>query len=314
MNNIIMLVGFPASGKSTLADSFIRQGYQHLNRDKVGGRTAGLLPTLEQHLKFKRNVVIDNTMVTSEKRRPFIDMIKRHKRRVTCIFKDTKIEDCQINALNRMWTKYGRIFFTADDIKEHRTAKKDPGIFPVSVLFKFRKELIVPSTDEGFDEIQVSKFRRQPWSGTTKAILLDYDGTIRRTDNPLGYPVIKSDITIKPNRKEILTEWKNKGYYLLGVSNQSGIAKGTVTAERAKELFDHTNKLLGHQIMYRFCPHRSNPISCYCRKPQSGIGVEFIRKYDLTYHKCIMVGDYGTDKSFAKRLGIDYVDEKEFFK
>ncbi len=29
-------------------------------------------------------------------------------------------------------------------------------------------------------------------------------------------------------------------------------------------------------IEYQFCPHQSAPISCYCRKPQVGIFVDFM--------------------------------------
>jgi histidinol phosphatase-like enzyme len=52
---------------------------------------------------------------------------------------------------------------------------------------------------------------------------------------------------------------------------------------------------------------------CYCRKPQSALGVYFIEKYKLDPRKCVMVGDQTTDKTFAKRFGMEYVDEKEFF-
>ena len=100
----------------------------------------------------------------------------------------------------------------------------------------------------------------------------------------------------------------------MGVSNQSGIHKGELTNETAHELFQFTNNQLGLDIEYRFCPHQSAPISCYCRKPQCGIGVEFMLKHKLSRKDCIFVGDMTTDKTFATRCGFQYVDQAEFFK
>jgi histidinol phosphatase-like enzyme len=56
------------------------------------------------------------------------------------------------------------------------------------------------------------------------------------------------------------------------------------------------------------------PITCYCRKPAPGMGAYFIEKYKLNPAKCIMVGDMGSDKTFAARCGFQYADASEFFK
>ena len=54
---------------------------------------------------------------------------------------------------------------------------------------------------------------------------------------------------------------------------------------------------------YLFCTHRVPPITCYCRKPNVGMSAYFIENYKLLPSECIMVGDTGTDKSFAIRSG-----------
>ena len=43
------------------------------------------------------------------------------------------------------------------------------------------------------------------------------------------------------------------------------------------------------------------------------MGVYLIMKYGLDPTKCIFVGDQTTDKTFAKRLGMEYFDEADFF-
>ena len=50
------------------------------------------------------------------------------------------------------------------------------------------------------------------------------------------------------------------------------------------------------------------------RKPQPGMAVAFIEKYGLKPSACIMVGDLGTDKTFAERLGLRFVPAAEFFR
>jgi HAD superfamily hydrolase (TIGR01662 family) len=164
--------------------------------------------------------------------------------------------------------------------------------------------------------VETVKFvRKQDPSFTNKAIIVDYDGTLRECINGNDkYPVSEDQIEIKPGRKAVLDAYKKQGYLLLGLSNQSGIAKGELSYDKATELFNHTNKLLGVDIEFRFCSHQSAPISCYCRKPMPGVGVEFIMKHKLSAKDCIFVGDMTTDKTFAARSGFQYVDQAEFFK
>ena len=157
--------------------------------------------------------------------------------------------------------------------------------------------------------------RRRESTFINKAIILDYDGTLRECIGGNGkYPVSEEQIEIKPNRKAVLDKYKAEGYLLLGMSNQSGIAKGELTIEKAHELFKHTNKLLGVDIEYNFCPHQSAPISCYCRKPMQGKFVEMMLKHKLDPKQCWMVGDFTSDATFAKRSGIQYMDQADFFK
>ena len=171
-----------------------------------------------------------------------------------------------------------------------------------------------PTIDEGFTKIKKISFeRKKDETYTKKALILDYDGTLRKTKSGNKYPLTIDDLEILPNRTKILRRYKAEGYLLLGVSNQSGIAKNELTVETAEEIFDQTNKLIGIDIEYKVCPHTSFPQVCYCRKPIPGLGVEFIEKYKLAPAQCIMVGDMTTDETFAKRCGFQYIEAKKFF-
>lgn len=306
-----MVLGYPASGKSTVTKELIKKGAVALNRDTEGGTIAGLLPKMEALLKDGKDIVLDNTFPTIEVRKPFIELAKKYGADISCTLMSTSIEDAQFNVVQRAIGLIGE-FPTPEAIKK----AKHTNIFPPTVLFKYKKEFQKPTVEEGFSKVEIHKFvRKTNPEFTNKAIIVDYDGTLRECINGNDkYPVTKEQIEIKANRTKVLQAYKDKGYILLGLSNQSGIAKGELSEETAHELFQHTNKLLGIDIEYRFCPHQSAPISCYCRKPMPGAGVEFILKHKLNAKECIFVGDMTTDKTFAQRAGFQYMDQAEFFK
>lgn len=311
MSECIFVIGAPSSGKTTLTKDFINKGFTSLNRDTEGGKIIDLLPKMEVLLKDNKSVVLDNLFPTVEVRKPFLEMAKKHNVKVSCHWLKTSIEDATFNFVQRAIGILGT-FPEPELIKK----SKHSNIFPPTVLFKYKKEFQKPTIEEGFNTItEVPFFRKDDPYFTTKAAIFDYDSTIRECINGNSkYPVEEDQIEIKPNCARIIKEYKDKGYLLLGVSNQSGVHKGELTLEKAHQLFKYTNKLLGVDIDYRFCPHQSAPISCYCRKPQVGAFVEFMLKYKLSRKDSFFVGDFTTDETFAKRSGIQYYDQKDFFK
>ena len=312
-NEVVMVVGCPASGKSTLSMDLKKNSYTHLSRDISGGKVVDLLPRMIAALSDGSNVVLDNTHPTAAVRKPFIDACKLRKVRIRCEWMSTSIEDAQINALHRMWDRHGRLFLTAEEIKNSPTAAEDPNIFPSAVLFKFRKEFEKPTVAEGFESVKKVKFERNHHPSTNAATLFDYDGTLRESSGDQQYPCHPDEVVVEEYKAARVRELQEQGRLLFGVSNQSGVAKGMLTHSDATACFKETNRQLGVEMPVVFCPHRIPPLSCYCRKPQAGMGVYLIRKYELYPPDVIMVGDQKTDQTFAKRLGFEYVDQEDFF-
>lgn len=321
-------MGIQGAGKSTLVNDFVTKGYTRFNRDEMGGDLAKLNSKLEQAIKNGHTrFVLDNTYGTKESRKAVVDIAKRNKIPIKCIWMATKIEDAQFNVASRI---YDRFLSFRSDLLSPSTFKiarqlygpngskdfKDPSNIPSIALYAYKKAFEEPTSDEGFDSIEKITFKRRPVDKdcNQKAIILDYDGTLRETNSGDKYPKRPDDITILPNRKEVLAKYKKEGYLLLGVSNQSGIEKGELTEEVAIACFERTNKLLGFNIPVQFCPHHSFPIRCYCRKPLPGLGVFYIKTLGLNPSECIMVGDSTSDKTFASRCGFKFVPNEEFFK
>lgn len=323
MQKLIITVGLPASGKSSGIGKCMdkNEPYIGISRDKEGGKVIDLLPKVEKAIGLGHSVIVDCTFLTVESRKPFIDVGKELGVQVDCLWMDAKIEDCQINALHRMYDRYGEVFLTPEDIKNHAKAKADPNIFPIAALFKMNKSFEKPTADEGFDNINRVKFtrvfERQKYNGySNRALFLDYDGTLRSLPDTATqkYPIKPSEVIVRPNAKKVLKEYISMGYRLIGVSNQSGIGKGVLTAEQAESCFEETNRQLGIDIEYSYCSHRIPPASCYCRKPQAGMAIPYIHKYKLDVPECITVGDMTSDKTFATRLGMKFVYADEFFR
>jgi len=287
-------------------------------------------------LSLGQSVVLDNTFLTVESRAPFIAAARAMGVPIECHWMQTSFEDCQVNALNRMWDRYEQVFQTAADIKAHPEAKKDPNMFPIAAMFFAKKRLVgdkkkdipsgKPAKAEGFSKIVKVPFKRDsyhPWRADEDynpgkaAIILDYDGTLRRDVKELGgdthYPTDPSQVEVLPNRTRILRRYVERGYLLLGVTTQSGIGKGLVSEEMAVKCLERTNELLRLDIQYEYCPHYNFPVSCFCRKPQPGLGVHLIRKYDLEPSSCVFVGDLKTDKTFAERCGFKFEWAEDFF-
>lgn len=308
---VVLLVGPPASGKTTISQEYKNQGYVCLSRDalKHKSKLSDLEPLLDACLQRTNNVLLDNTHPTINSRAKFIALAKKYGAHVKAVVLDTPIEEAQFNAALRMVRKYGKLVSN-----EEMKKIKDPNLFPTLVLFKYRKHYEAPSNLEGFDEIEHRPFvRTWPSQYDQRALILDYDGTLRETLSGDKYPKNSSDIKILPGRTEILKQYQEQGYRLLGVSNQSGVSKGVLSHGEVKACFEKTNQLLGLDIEYVYCPHNPAPITCYCRKPQNGFGALFIEKYKLLPKDSIFVGDRSTDRAFAERSGFKYYDQAEFF-
>jgi len=313
---ITMLCGFPASGKSSICKEAKYESLDILSRDVSGGLIADLLPELQKHIDDDNSVILDATFTTKVSREPFIELAIKNNVEIECVWQTTTTEDCQINALTRMWDRYGELFMVAKDIADHKEASKDPNMFPIVVLFKMKKQFEKPELKEGFSNIEKRKFvRRYNQRFTQKALFLDYDGTVRDVPDgsPYKFPIKTDEVVVLENRTEIIKDFITKGYKVYGISNQSGIDRNNIPEEDIIECFEETNRQLGIDIEISYCPHNVPP-SCYCRKPQMGMVMKYVMRDEIDIENSIFVGDQTSDKTTATRLGMGFVHADTFFK
>ena len=319
--HLIVLVGIQGSGKSTYAKEFIDtdSSYKIISRDQYTNQktVADLIPIIKSELLSGQNIIVDNTTLTTE----YQDMYRSlpHKTIKFIYFKTTP-EDAQIRVLCRTYDKYNDIPMAPEDIKlSKKNWSRDPHIFPNFIISKSYKELNVP-IDATILQTPKAIF---PYTG--KALFLDIDGTLRKTDHLINkYPTLVSEIEPFADltlMTKILQKYVDDGYQLIGISNQSGISKGIITQNTVDECMDATRQmfvingetLTSTQFPIYYCPHKSFPMTCYCRKPYSGLVVKACKIHKINPEKSIFVGDRKTDETCAKRMNIPFVYSDKFF-
>lgn len=307
--DVVLIVGTPAAGKSTLARPYVEAGYDRLNRDKRGGKLADLAVELDRLLAAgRRRVVLDNTYASRAVRNQVLETAWRHGVPARCVVADTPLEEAQINAVERIWSGHGRLLEPAELKKLNR---KSPAVLPPRVLFDFRRGFEDPTADEGFASIEVVEFERRPRGGEARALIVELDGVIRRSAAGHERPAGPGDVEIIKERAAAVRRWRADGYTVLATSWQPEVGAGKRSAEDVEAGFAKTAELLGFELPVLWCRHPAGPPVCWCRKPLPGLGVALIRTHRLDVAASTFVGRNATDRLFAERIGFAYLDAGE---
>lgn len=128
---MVMLVGIPASGKSTFYKKHLFESHVRINRDMLKTKHREAL-LIEACLKAKQGYVIDNTNIDTKTRKDHIEKAKKHGYLINGYYFQSKIDDCL--ARNSLRPESNRV----------------PG---KAVLGMYNK-LELPRMDEGFDKLQ----------------------------------------------------------------------------------------------------------------------------------------------------------------
>ena len=137
----------------------------------------------------------------------------------------------------------------------------------------------------------------------SKAVFIDRDDTIAK-DVP--YCDDPAKFEIYPFVPSAIARLNDAGYLVIVITNQSGINRGYFTEETLLRI--HARMISdvesggGHIDDVFFCPHAPDE-KCGCRKPEIGMGLVAIGKYDIDPAQSYMVGDHDKDMEFGRRLG-----------
>jgi len=140
-----------------------------------------------------------------------------------------------------------------------------------------------------------------------KAVFLDRDGVLNKE---LGDYVCKlEDFLILEHNFDPLRELQNRGYLLIVITNQGGLAKGWYSRETLQQMHDHLIKTYadnGIKITEAyFCTHHPQYNgNCLCRKPGSLMLEKAIARYQIDASKSYFIGDRERDVIAGEAAGV----------
>lgn len=139
-----------------------------------------------------------------------------------------------------------------------------------------------------------------------KAVFLDRDGVINH--DPGAYTMHVSEFHILPTVMETLKEWNQRGYKLILITNQGGIAKGLYTHDDVAEIhayFLEECRKAGVKVDDIFySPHHDDYGSSMTRKPGSLMIERAIHRHQVDPSLSYMIGDKQRDLDAGDKAGL----------
>ena len=136
---IIILVGYPGSGKSTwsrkleeLSPHFVR-----MNQDELGSRNSCIQASIRALDEYRQNVIVDRCNVSKSQRRYFLDLAKSKELAIDCVWFDIELQEC----LGRIRQRQDHPNLDASNAER--------------VLAMMRSEAQPPTLSEGFRSLHV---------------------------------------------------------------------------------------------------------------------------------------------------------------
>ncbi len=144
---------------------------------------------------------------------------------------------------------------------------------------------------------------------SNRAVFLDRDGTLNENPGYLGDP---GKVKLFPFVGEVLSRLKNEfNFFLIVISNQSGIARGLITAQQVEQVNEKINMLLKKFKVsidkFYYCPFHpdfSTEEECSCRKPSTEMVDNAVEEFDIDLSKSFFIGDSVADIECGMNAGM----------
>ncbi|MET7854123.1 HAD-IIIA family hydrolase [Streptomyces avermitilis] len=142
------------------------------------------------------------------------------------------------------------------------------------------------------------------------AVFLDRDGTLTL---PRHYPARPKDLVLQPGISTPLRQLQDRGWALVVVTNQSGLARGYFGEPELAAMHRYLRELLAKAGVrldgIYHCPHHPDgvvpglAVRCSCRKPRPGMLTTAAAQLDIDLTASWMVGDFASDVEAGRHAG-----------
>jgi len=143
------------------------------------------------------------------------------------------------------------------------------------------------------------------------AAFLDRDGVL---NEDLGYVSDPSRFNWMPGAMEAVRLLNDRGYLVIVITNQSGIARGMYTEQDFQALTrwmqDELMRYGARLDAVYHCPHHPTDgrgayrKDCRCRKPGTGMLEKAARDFSIDLKNSLLVGDSQRDMEAARAFGV----------
>ena len=140
-----------------------------------------------------------------------------------------------------------------------------------------------------------------------KAVFLDRDGVLNKE---LGdYVCSIEDFKVLTHNFDVLKELQSRGYLLIVITNQGGLAKGWYTEDTLDKMHDHLKKTYAEQGILLteiyYCRHHPEYNgNCLCRKPGSLMLEKGIARFGIDAASSYFIGDRERDVIAGEAAGL----------
>ena len=148
-----------------------------------------------------------------------------------------------------------------------------------------------------------------------KCIFLDRDGVI---NFDTGYLFKKRDFVWKKNIVKTIKFLNDNNYYVVVISNQSGVGRGLYKENDVNKLHSWINKQLNYKgayidkfyysPFYKFSKFKKYRKGANLRKPIIGMFKLATKDFEIIKEKSYFVGDKESDRLAAKKFKIKYIN------
>ena len=270
--DVVLVMGIQGAGKSRLAEDYVERGYLRLNRDERGGTLRQLAAVLDDALAAgAREIVLDNTYLSRAWRNDVVATAASHGLAVRCIWLDTPLGQAQVNLVERLLDRFGRLL-APPELKA--AARQEPGVLTPTQQMRSLRELEPPGDDEGFATIERVPFVRAPRQGRPGVFV----GAAAAERLPES---------LDSSAPHLLFDWRPDG----STADLAALA-GSIPAS----------------VETASCTHPGGPPTCWCRPALPGLVLEFARRHGVDPARSVLVGASPAHRTLATALDATYVD------
>lgn len=147
--------------------------------------------------------------------------------------------------------------------------------------------------------------RRRP------TIYFDRDGVLNHDH---GYTHRIEDFQWMPGAIEAIKLFNDRGWLVIVVTNQAGIARGYYDDSAVEQLhvwmLAQLRSYGAHVDAFYYCPHHpegtvtSLAVACECRKPEPGMLLRALNEWPIDLDHAYLIGDKSSDVEAAERAGV----------